>query len=55
MTFLWHSGKETERQNVGTLRDYAVKYVYRIWVVGRVYFKDHWRPYEMIFDDYDGH
>ena len=22
--------------------------------LGRVYIKDHWRPYEMIFDDYDG-
>ena len=24
-----------------------------IWVLGRVFINDHWRSYEMIFDDYD--
>ena len=28
--------------------------IYCIWVLGRVYIKDHWHPYKMNFDDYDG-
>ena len=25
-----------------------------IWVLGNVYIKGHWGPYQMTFDDYDG-
>ena len=28
--------------------------MYYMWVLGHLNIKGHWRPFEMIFDDYDG-
>ena len=40
--------------NEYTRQKSSISIVYRVWVLGRVNIGGHWRPYGIIYDDYEG-